>query len=219
MEHWQAGKPSGRLAYPPAGERCAAVSVLGLGVGVFPRAGCGSWAGTFSTHLKASGSSFGSAVWLGGPCRCCLSALTAPSQRLGAPTPPLSRPAHRHPHPHTSSCQQILHAITARAWRHLHELNPNTLANLLYGFGLLTFHPGEYRPSAVALGGGRGRAGLAGVAWHGVAGVGGYNSSLPYKCTGRLYGAFRSLGSPLQPPPFLLPYRPGLSRWPIGTLA
>jgi hypothetical protein len=38
---------------------------------------------------------------------------------------------------------QVLHAITAAAWRHLHEMRPDAFCNTLYGFGLLNFHPGE----------------------------------------------------------------------------
>ncbi|KAI3434905.1 hypothetical protein D9Q98_002959 [Chlorella vulgaris] len=37
----------------------------------------------------------------------------------------------------------ILHAISAYAWRRLHELPPDAFCNTLYGFGLLKFHPGE----------------------------------------------------------------------------
>lgn len=38
--------------------------------------------------------------------------------------------------------EQILHAIAAKAWRHMGELDGNVVTNMLYGFGLLNFNPG-----------------------------------------------------------------------------
>jgi hypothetical protein len=49
-------------------------------------------------------------------------------------------------HPHASATfwlLQVLHAMAAIAWRRLHELPADALCNLLYGFGLLHFHPGS----------------------------------------------------------------------------
>lgn len=37
---------------------------------------------------------------------------------------------------------QLLHAITAAVWRNMDEMKPKALSNVLYGFGLLNFHPG-----------------------------------------------------------------------------
>lgn len=45
----------------------------------------------------------------------------------------------------------LLHAITAAAWRNLDEMKPKALSNVLYGFGLLNFHPGtEFLDAAAA---------------------------------------------------------------------
>lgn len=45
-------------------------------------------------------------------------------------------------HPCFPLSLQLLHAITATVWRNLDAVQARPLSNVLYGFGLLNFHPG-----------------------------------------------------------------------------
>ena len=94
------------------------------------------------------------------PARRLLAAAAGPAPRPGwrcawrapraAVTPAVRPPALTLPPPAAPSPAraQVLHAVTAKAWRHLGEIDANVASNLLYGFGLLSFHPGGCGPSA-----------------------------------------------------------------------
>ena len=81
-----------------------------------------------------------------------------PTQIPFQPSPPSNQPTNPSPPPPPPS--QILDAITATAWRNLGLLSPHSLSLTLYGFGLLSYHPGG-RLGRRGLGGG-GRCGNRG---------------------------------------------------------